>query len=90
MSTPDPVMTEERLEALERWKDEMEKRFAEAFPAGDHVGHCRYHSIMIEQLEERRRLRRAVVEKTIAGLVWGTLAAIAIAVWQYIKTEIKG
>lgn len=39
------AMTDERLDSLERWKDEMEKRFADAFPGGDHVGHCRYHSL---------------------------------------------
>lgn len=85
---PDPIMADERLGALERWQADMEKRFAGAFPGGDHVGHCRYHQLMIEHIEENRRLRRAVVEKTIAGLVWGGLAGLAIAVWQYIKVQI--
>lgn len=83
-------MTDERLDSLERWRDDLEKRFAEAFPGGDHVGHCRYHALMIEQIEWKKRLWRAVMEKTVAGLVWGTLAAIALAVWQYIKTQLRG
>lgn len=84
------VMTDERLDSLERWRDDLEKRFAEAFPGGDHVGHCRYHKLMIDDIEAKKRLRQAVMEKTIAGLVWGMLAGLAIAVWQYVKAQIKG
>jgi hypothetical protein len=87
---PDPLMTEERLAALERFKAEMEQRFADAFPGGDHVGHCRYHALMIEGIEWRRRLWRAVMEKTIAGLVWGTMIAIGLACWKYFIGVIKG
>jgi hypothetical protein len=85
----DQVMTDERLESLERWKDDMERRFAEAFPGGDHIGHCRYHALMIEDIEEKRRLRRAVMEKTIAALVWSAIFGLGIAVWQYLKTMLK-
>lgn len=80
----------ERLEELERWRAEMEKRFADAFPGGDHVGHCRYHDLMIEAIEEKRRLRRAVQEKTIAGLVWAGIVGLAFAVWHYLKALLKG
>ena len=83
-------MADERLDSLERRHDDLEKRFAEAFPGGDHVGHCRYHEIMIEQIEERRRLRRAVMEKSIAGLVWGGIIFLALAAWQYVKTNVRG
>lgn len=90
------VLNDERLDSLERfrdvefkdWREDMERRFAEAFPGGDHVGHCRYHSIMIESIEERRRLRRAVMEKTIAGLVWGVLVFLGLAAWHYVKSQI--
>jgi hypothetical protein len=85
----DQAMTDERLDTLERWKDDMERRFAEAFPGGDHVGHCRYHTLMIEEIEGRKRLRQAVMEKTVAGLVWSAMLGIGIAAWQYIKTMLK-
>lgn len=90
MNSRDSAMTDERLETLERWRDDMEKRFADAFPGGDHVGHCRYHELMIEDIEARSRLRQAVMEKTVAGLVWGLLAGLGIACWQYFKTLVKG
>lgn len=89
MNDPDQTMTDERLDSLERWRDDMDKRFAEAFPGGDHVGHCRYHALMIEDIDARKRLRQAIMEKTIGGLVWGMLAAVVIGMWQYVKTLLK-
>ncbi len=68
------TMTDERLDSLERWRDDMEKRFADTFQGSDHVGHCRYHTLMIEGIEERRKLRHAIQEKTIAGLAWALIA----------------
>jgi hypothetical protein len=86
----EPVMIDERLDSLERWRDEVNQKLVDAFPAGDVHGHRRYHELMIEQIEERRRLRRAVMEKTVAGLVWGTLATVAVACWHYLKALLKG
>jgi hypothetical protein len=78
--------TGERLDSLEAWQKDLERRFAEAFPGGDHVGHCRYHQLMIEDIDAKKRLREAIVQKTIAGLVWGAMIGLGIAVWQYIKS----
>lgn len=82
-------MTDERLDSLERWRDELEKRFAEAFPGGDHVGHCRYHTLMIEDIDARKKLRQAVMEKTISGLAWAVMVAAGLALWQWFKTQVK-
>lgn len=93
----DQVMTDERLDSLERsrdendrWKQDMERRFAEAFPGGDHVGHCRYHTLMIEDIEARKRLRQAILEKTLSGLIWSGVVGLAAAAWFYLKAQIKG
>lgn len=97
-TTGDEVLTDQRLEDLERfrdiefktWREDLERRFAEAFPGGDHVGHCRYHQLMIERNIELRRLRQAIIEKTIGGLVWGLLLGLGIAVLNYLKVLVKG
>ena len=52
---------------------ESEKAIAsvvKGFPSGDIDGHRRYHEVMIENLAEKRRLRIAIQEKTVSGLVW--------------------
>ena len=57
-------------------------QFMTAFPADDIEGHRRYHELIIEEIEERRKLRRAIQEKTISGLIWAGLVGIAMAVWN--------
>lgn len=96
-SAREEAMTDERLDSLERWRDvefkdwqkDIERRFAEAFPGGDHVGHCRYHELMIEHTEEVRRLRRAIIEKTASGLVWGVLVALGATLWFGVLAYLK-
>jgi hypothetical protein len=41
---------------------------------------------MIETLAERKRLRLAIQEKTISGLVWAGLVALGFAVFHEIQT----
>jgi len=83
-------MSDERIDQLESRQADLERRFAEAFPGGDHVGHCRYHDLMIEGIDAKKRLREAIVQKTIAGLVWGAMIGLGLAVWQYLKSLLKG
>jgi len=62
------------------------KALRQAFPGGDTEGHRRGHETMIELLEERRKLRIAVQEKTISGLIWAGLVAGATAIYhQYFR-----
>lgn len=83
MPARDESMTDERLDSLERWRSDMETKWVAAFPNGDHVGHCAYHDLMIEELRDRKKLIAAVQEKTISALVWSAIVAGAIAVWNY-------
>ncbi len=83
------LTTDERVDELERWRSDMEKRFADAFPGGDHVGHCRYHELMIEDISARKRLHQAIMEKTISGLVWAAVVGMAIASWHWLKAALK-
>jgi hypothetical protein len=77
------------LDAVNRRVDDLERRFNEAFPGGDHIGHCRYHALMIENIEWKKRLWRALVEKSLMGLAIGTLAFVGMAVWGAIVALIK-
>lgn len=81
----DPI---QRIDRLERWSIDMERRFVEAFPGGDYAAHCTYHELMIEDIRSRKRLRQAVMEKTITGLVWGLLVGVAIACFEYARSLI--
>lgn len=56
-----------------------------AFPSGDTDGHRRYHELIIEQIEAKKRLRQAIIEKTIPGILWAALVWVGIACWNSIK-----
>lgn len=91
------VLNDQRMDDLERfrdvdfkrWQEDLERRFKEAFPGGDHVGHCRYHQLMIEDIADRKRLISAIKEKTISGLVWAAVVIGATAVWFWFKAQVK-
>ena len=80
--------------------DEMEKRqvidrldidaMAKAFPSKDFDGHGRYHQALIENTEERRRLRIAIREKTISGLIWSAIVWGAAQIWNHLPKLFEG
>jgi uncharacterized membrane protein len=44
---------------------------------------------MIAQLEESRKLRIAVKEKTISGLVWFFIVGTALAIWHFVVETLR-
>jgi hypothetical protein len=53
-----------------------------AFPGSDVEGHCRYHQLIIENTEEKRRLRVAIQEKTISALIWSAIVGVAVLMFN--------
>lgn len=60
-----------------------------AYPSGDVDGHRRYHDLIIENTEEKRRLRYAIKEKTYAGLLWAAIVGLALFAWGELVEFIK-
>lgn len=66
--------------------DQHEAGFAmllKAFPGGDTEGHRRAHEAMIERTAELRRLRIAIQQKTLEGLVWAIIVGAGIVFWNW-------
>ena len=80
------VQTNERLGSMESKLDKL----VDAFPSGDFEGHRRYHQTMIAMLEEKRRLRIAIQEKTISGLIWAVVVFLGASVWGKLSAIIIG
>lgn len=55
-----------------------------AFAGGDPDGHRRAHEAMINLIEEKRKLRVAIQEKTISGLIWVVIVWVGISAWHEI------
>ncbi len=70
-------------------RDTMIKNIISAFPSGDFDAHRKYHELQMELLAEKRKLRVAIQEKTISGLIWLTIIGIGTAVWHEFLTLVK-
>lgn len=69
--------------------DDMRNDLKKAVPGGDHEGHRRYHELIIEREAQRVRLRQAIIEKTLGGLVWMGLCAVGLAIWHYFLSAVS-
>lgn len=64
------------------------KKLNSAFPASDLDGHRRAHELMIESMQDRRRLTQAIKEKTIVALLWSVILFLGLATWNYINDHV--
>lgn len=75
-----------RIDALESGIGiAIETHVKQAFAGGDPEGHRRAHEVMIEMLEERRKMVAAIKEKTISGLAWALTIWVGIAILNQIR-----
>lgn len=70
-------------------EDHLLEQFKNAFPNGDPISHKNYHETVMEELATRKKWRDAVIEKSLAGLIWAGIVGIGSACWAYIKDHIK-
>lgn len=54
-----------------------------------HERHHDYVEIVLQREAERSALRRAVIEKSLGGLVWSAILGLGAAVWSYLKEHLK-
>lgn len=54
-----------------------------------HERHHNYIDVVMQRESERTAVRRAVIEKSLAGLVWSGMVAFGAAIWTYMKDHLK-
>jgi hypothetical protein len=77
--------TTERLEEIEKRHktiDEHIVRLHTAFPDNDVEGHRRYHEAINKKLASDEAFRRAIIEKSLTGLVWAALIFLATSAYH--------
>lgn len=68
--------------------DKMDRHILNAFPEGDVEGHRLYHQLMIDRTREIRGLKRAIMEKTIVGLVYSVAIFVGWCILEGLKQKI--
>lgn len=69
---------------------EVISRIDSGFPGGDPVEHRKAHEHYIRETSERAALWKSIREKTITGIVWAGLMLVGSALWDFIKTALRG
>lgn len=67
----------------------LRQTFAEAFPNGDPHGHRLAHEKAIRNASWWDKIKSEAASKTITAGLWVTLAFVAMAIWEHIKSEAK-
>lgn len=62
--------------------DDIKTAFPLVGVSPDYDGHRRYHQTMIEVLAERRRLRVAVIEKSVIACVYGLMVLVLLCIFR--------
>lgn len=83
------LTTRTLIEDHMKGEDQLLQEFKNAFPDGNPHDHRSYHESVMKEFERRAKFRDAVIEKSLAGLVWALLVGMSTAVWAYIKDHLK-
>lgn len=51
-----------------------------------HEDHHKFIQLVIEREEDKKKLRRAIIEKTLTSLIWSLIVFIAMAIWKGITS----
>jgi hypothetical protein len=78
------VVMKQTLQLIEKRVDAIES----AFPDQDFAGHCRSHLALIEDVQARKALARAIKEKTISGLIWVAIVAVGALLLSGLKVHV--
>lgn len=81
-------LTQERIKDIEtRWKSDVDFKLDRLVAFAN-----AYEPFLVEAtqtLKERSAIRRAVIEKSLVGLIWAGLAFLATATWNYVKDHLR-
>src|SRR3990167_5432408 len=80
LATCQHSIREELKDHIARKEEKLDK-LVKAFPADDPRGHREYHDALIASAQQRVKIRQAIIEKSLAGIIWVGLVWIAIAIW---------
>lgn len=87
----DMVGQNAKIEHLQRDVDEITKAFPKTDEGGrDYHGHYDHHDGLIKASKRWGEIGTDVTKKLFGGIAWIVVVFVALAVWERIKSSIKG
>lgn len=82
------TMTDEEIRKTEsRWKSDMDKKMDRMCEFADKYED--YLALCLEREQSRKKLRDALIEKTLGALILSGVAVAGIAAWNYLKLQLN-
>jgi len=79
-------LTPEKIREIEaRWKSDVDRKLDRVVRFID--ANEELLAMLMERELDRKALRKAVMEKTLAGLVWGAIVGVLALAWAGLKSE---
>lgn len=69
--------------------DQLERLIRSGFPDGNPEKHREVHEGYIAEARDRRAMWIGLRDHMLKGVGWGALTMFLLAVWEYIKAEVK-
>lgn len=70
-----------------KWKSDVDLRLDRLCSFVDR--YQSYLELCIERESDKKRMRQAVIEKTLIGLAWGGVVFIGVAIWNYLRAQLR-
>ena len=65
------------------------EKLVEKMDSPQHEDEHQYIRLAMAREEKRSKLYDAIIEKSLASLVWSCLVGLGFAIWTYLKDHIK-
>ena len=81
-------LTPQRLREIEgRWKSDVDLKLDRLVKFADR--YQAYLELCIDREADAKKMRHAVMEKTLIGLAWGGVVFVGVAIWQYVRAALR-
>ena len=81
-------MTDEQIKSIEaRWKSDVDRKLDALVEFV--TKYEDYLKLCIEREMERKQVRRAIIEKSLASLVWSVVVAVGVSLWYMLKLALR-
>jgi hemerythrin len=79
----------EIFEHFDKKSDEIKTLIKSGFPEGNLEKHKEVHEKFIAAAQDRQNMWRSLRDHLLKGFAWSGIGMICLAVWEYIKLEVR-
>ena len=79
----------EVLEHFDKKSEEIKTLIKSGFPDGNIEKHREVHEKFIAEAQDRMNMWKTLRDHILKGIAWSGIGIVCLAVWEYIKIEVR-